>query len=214
MFSFRVLLFRAMFLHMHYLAACAHFFYGGVYGAHDAVLGFRNIVFLLVLRRSELELPCEKYRPGLSTAVLNKIIFNELYKYCNKTDAMRAEFRATASPVVRERVLIRTHEQIELFCERDYHCAARASINHEAMLFLAGRSLYDVHCAGKETDAYIAKCMYNEQARLSAVSRANRNATWAMACSWCGRYQPQLLKFCDADCIAKNAAAAAESDED
>ena len=198
---------------MHYLAACALSFYARVYGADDAVLGFRNTVFPLVMRHKKL--PCLSYQSGLRRAEINNLIYNALYDYGAKTDAMRAEFRATGSSVVSERVIKRIHHQmLSLFEQGEYACAARAAINHETMLFLAGRSVYDVHCAGKFTDAYIEKCTPDDQARLIQVSAANRSATWSMACGWCGRYQPQLLEFCDAVCIAKYATARDESDED
>lgn len=202
-----------MFSQMHYLAACALSFYNRVYGADDAVLGFRNVMFALVIRQRKV--PCLPYQTGLRRAEINNLIYNVLYDYGAKTDAMRAEFRATSSSVVRERVIIRIHYQmLSLFEQGEYACAARAAINHETMLFLAGRSVYDVHCAGKFTNAYIEKCTPDDQARLIRFSAANRSATWSMACGWCGRYQPQLLEFCDARCIAEYARARDASDED
>jgi hypothetical protein len=201
-----------MFAQIHYLADCASTFYRGAYPSADAVLGLRNLSFLCVI---ENKVPCSPYQYGLSTAELNALIRNAMYVYGAKTDALRAEFCASGCRILLARILTRMHYQLHtLLAERDFAAAARAGINYEAILFFAGRHVRDVHLVAKDTDAYIAKCAPDVQSSLRSASLANRRACWAMACGWCGRYQPQLLAFCDADCIAKYAACCAQDDED
>lgn len=201
-----------MFAHMHYLAECARCFYRDACLSARAVLGFDKLLFLRVI---DDMVPCSPYQYGLSAAELNALIRNEMYLYGAKTDALRAEFCASGCIIMRARILTRMHFLLHaLLAERDYVCAARAGINYEAMLFIAGRHIRDVHLVAKDTDAYILLCPPNKQPFLRAYSIANRRTRCSIACGWCGRYQPQLLAYCNDNCLAEHAAFCARSQHD
>ena len=145
----------------------------------------------------------QEYKYDISTVQKNLLSQKMLIAYGAITYDLVAELPYHSNPEMLRRILRRYTYECDQWLDYkppNYVNAAIICMNIENMLIVMGVCIKIRYEMNFHTEEYIKCCTYNDQYQLEWWLMQNRNSRNSMPFCWCGKYQPQLLQFCNDNC--------------